>query len=358
MIPKIISEDEEALEHFQFVTINGKLEVEEKGKLARPARDYRNTAKEGIRLAFQGVSISQATKILQKTLPNYVYTETAYKNSTAIVEAIKFHENGLRLHAEINKLWVASRGNKYDKGNRNIKLEVKDDYVEVRIKYPYDGSWIVGKAYFGKEYLPLLRELVSLTECREESYGVVITPSTIHVQVPIYLYLKFFSSKKVVGCGYVAGFDLNSDRLNLVVINDNKRILYKKTFWFTDVVSHGYPAERSREERLRAISEALDFASSVGVDYVVFEDLFNIRRRRFGKSRSGNRRISRFAKRDLLSHGVIKSLRMGFNVILVDAKGTTNSFLHKNVMQRFGLDRHMASAYLIALRGLKLIKSS
>lgn len=114
--------------------------VKEKDKLARLARDYRNTVKEGIRLAFQGVSTNKATKILQKTLPNYVYTETAYKNSTAIVEGIKFHENGVRLHAEINKLWIASRGNKYDKGNRNVKLEVKDDHVEVRIKYPYDGS--------------------------------------------------------------------------------------------------------------------------------------------------------------------------------------------------------------------------
>lgn len=32
-------------------------------------------------------------------------------------------------------------------------------------------------------------------------------------------------------------------------------------------------------------------------------------------------------------------------------------FCIRNVMSRFGLDRHMASAYLISLRGLKLVKS-
>lgn len=174
----------------------------------------------------------------------------------------------------------------------------------------------------------MLRELVSLAESREEGYGVVITPSTVHVQVPVCLYLKYFSEQRVVGYGYVAGFDLNSDRLNLVVINDNKSVLYKRTFWFSDVVSHGYPVERAKNERLGGISEALKFASSVGVDYVVFEDLFTIKRRRFVRGRSGNRRISRFAKRELLYHGVVRSLRMGFNVVIVNASGTSSSFLH------------------------------
>jgi len=76
-------------------------------------------------------------------------------------------------------------------------------------------------------------------------------------------------------------------------------------------------------------------------------------RRRFTKSKSGNRRISRFAKRQLLTHGVIKALRLGFNVILANPKGTTNSKEHEKVMKERGFDRHTASAYLIALRGLE-----
>jgi len=57
-----------------------------------------------------------------------------------------------------------------------------------------------------------------------------------------------------------------------------------------------------------------------------------------------------------LVHGVIKALRLGFNVILVNPKGTTNSEEREKVMREKGFDRHTASAYLIALKGLKVIK--
>ena len=98
--------------------------------------------------------------------------------------------------------------------------------------------------------------------------------------------------------------------------------------------------------------------SRVGVDYVVFEDLFLVRGRKFTRSMSGNRKITRFAKKQLLIHGVIKALRLGFNVILVNPKGTTNSEDHERVMREKGFDRHTASAYLIALKGLEVIKKT
>lgn len=43
--------------------------------------------------------------------------------------------------------------------------------------------------------------------------------------------------------------------------------------------------------RLNALSQALNFLSRIGVDYVVFEDLFLVKRK-FTRSRSGNRRVS------------------------------------------------------------------
>jgi hypothetical protein len=60
----------------------------------------------------------------------------------------------------------------------------------------------------------------------------------------------------------------------------------------------------------------------------------------------------------LLIHGVIKALRLGFNVILVNPKGTTNSEDHERVMREKGFDKHKASAYLTALRGLKVIENN
>jgi len=44
--------------------------------------------------------------------------------------------------------------------------------------------------------------------------------------------------------------------------------------------------------------------------------------------------------------------------MLVNPRGTSNTLTHKQVMREKGLDRHMASAYMIAYRGLKVIKNN
>jgi hypothetical protein len=46
----------------------------------------------------------------------------------------------------------------------------------------------------------------------------------------------------------------------------------------------------------------------------------------------------------MLIHGVIKALRLGFNVILVNPKGTTNLEEHEKVMREKGFDRHIVSS--------------
>ena len=350
----------EALENFQFVTINGKVIFEDKDKIVRIARAYSQVVKSAIRPLFDGKSVDELTKEFYNILPNYIYIETALKQAKTIVDGLLDREKDKILHAKVKRFWFGSRGNKSDKGNRNVKFHVFQDHVEVRVKDPW-GKWVHGKAYFGKEYLPLLHELEELAERKEEGYGAVVSFKhypMIHLQIPLWLYLKHFSSPKPNGYGLVAGFDLNSDRLNVVVVNKDGKVIAIKTFWYSDVARPGFPKGKAMALRLNALSQALNFLSRIGVDYVVFEDLFLVKRRKFTRSKSGNRKVSRFAKKQLLVHGVIKALRLGFNVILVNPKGTTNSEEHEKVMMEKGFDRHTASAYLIALRGLEVIKNN
>ena len=352
MRSKIIG-SREALENFQFVTINGEVEFDDISKISRIAYYYSKTVKAGIKLALEDVSLNEAVKELYNIIPYAFYAETAYKQALTLIK-----NNGNKV--EVRKRWIACRGNKSDKGNRGIKFHVKEDHVLIKVKDPW-GKWVIGKAYFGKEYLPLLSELEGLASKKEEGYGAVISFKhypMIHLQIPLWLYLKHFSVQKPNGYGFIAGFDLNSDRLNVVVINRESEVITTKTFWYSDVTRPGFPRDKARVFRLKALSETLNFLSRVGVDYVVFEDLFLVRGRKFTRSKNGNRKISRFAKKQLLIHGVIKSLRLGFNVILVNPKGTTNSEGHERVMMGKGFDRHTASAYLIALRGLEIIKNT
>jgi hypothetical protein len=343
----------ETIDNFQFVTINGRVEFEDVGKVARIAYYYSKAVKAGVNLALKGVSLNDAVKELYNIIPYAFYAETAYKQALALVE-----NNGNKV--EVRERWIACRGNKSDKGNRGIKFHVSEDRVLIKVKDPWD-KWIYGKAYFGKKYLPLLSELEELSRRKEEGYGAVVSFKDypmIHLQIPLWLYLKHFSSPKPVGYGLVAGIDLNSDRLNVVVVNEEGKVVTAKTWWYSEVVSHGFPKDKAKALRLNALSQALNSLSRIGVDYVVFEDLFLVKKRRFTRSRSGNRKITRFAKRQMLIHGVIKSLRLGFNVVLVIPKGTTNSEDHDKVMREKGFDRHTASAYLIALKGLEVIKNN
>ncbi|AEE94642.1 OrfB transposable element-related protein, IS605 [Acidianus hospitalis W1] len=343
----------ESIENFQFVTINGKVEFENVERISRIAYYYSKAVKAGINLALKGVSLNDAVKELYKIIPYAFYAETAYKQALALVE-----NKGSKV--EIRKKWIACRGSKGDNGNRGIKFHVFQDHVEVRVKDPW-GKWVHGKAYFGRKYLPLLSELKELSRRKEEGYGAVISFKhypMIHLQIPLWLYLKHFSSLKPNGYGLFAGFDLNSDRLNVVVINKDGEIIAKKTWWYSDVTRPGFPKGKARALRLNALSESLNFLSRIGVDYVAFEDLFLVKNRRFTRSKSGNRKVLRFAKRQMLTHGVIKALRLGFNVVLVNPKGTTNSEYHDKIMREKGFDRHTASAYLIALKGLEVIKNN
>ena len=84
----------EALDNFQFVTINGRVEFEDVGKVARIAYSHSKAVKAGINLALRGVSLNDAVKELYKIIPYAFYAETAYKQALALVES---NGNKLRL---------------------------------------------------------------------------------------------------------------------------------------------------------------------------------------------------------------------------------------------------------------------
>ena len=255
----------EALDNFQFVTINGKVVFEDKDKVVRIARAYSQVVKSAIKPLFDGKSVDELTKEFYNILPNYVYLETALKQAKTITDGLLEREEERHeiIHARIRKFWFASRGNKSDKGNRNVKFHVLKDHVEIKVKDPW-GKWVFGKAYFGKEYLPLLSELEELSRRKEEGYGAVISFKDypmIHLQIPLWLYLKHFSSPKPVGYGLIAGFDLNSDRLNVVVISKDGEIIANKTWRYSDVTRPGFPKGKAMALRLNALSQALNFLS-------------------------------------------------------------------------------------------------
>ena len=337
----------------EYVTIAGKLipiSNEDYVKLARLAWSFRRAVQVATRMVVKGMDSNDVLKELRRIL-NKAYADSAFKLAKAIVKGC-ITNGGNTLHVEIRKLFIISEGESDRCGNRNVRLE---DTALVKVRYPYDGSWIILRAEFGEEYLSLLRELVELARQKRASYnaGIAFRDGGIYIRisVPIQLYLKHFKKGDALG-ELVAGFDVNSDRVNLAIIDKYGRLVDVRAEWFPEATSPGFPREKARELRVRALAKLLRYCYTHGVGTVVFENLYDVRKRRFTKSKTANRKISRFAKRELLHYAIVMSLKYGFKVLLADPKGTTSSAEHGRFMMKHGLDRHTASAYLIALRGL------
>ncbi len=341
-----------------YVTIIGKLvpvNPEDYMKLVILAYDFRKAVLYATRMITKNIDPNSILRELRRML-NKAYGDSAYKIAKALVEGCRFN-GGEPKHIKIKKLFIVSMGEASRFGNRNVRLQSTD---LVRIKYPYDKSWLIFRVRFGEKYLKLIKELIELAKRKKISYGarIVFKKGKIyfHLLIPVVLYLKYFR-KGIANGNLIAGFDLNSDRINMVVIDRYGRIRDIKTEWFPEVTSHGYPRNKARARRLEALSKLLKYAYYHNVDTVVFENLLVIKKRKYTTNRNVNRKITRFAKKQLLQHSIVMAMKYGFKVYLVNPKGTSNSKEHEEVMKKYGLDKHTASAYLIALRGMERYKT-
>jgi len=338
----------------KYVTIIGKLvpvSPDDYIGLVRLAHDFRKALLYATRMITTGMNTNAILKELRSML-NKAYGDSAYKTAKTLFDGCR-HNGGNPKHIKVRKLFIISEGEASRLGNRNIRLESIDT---IKVKYPYDGSWLLFNAFFGEKYLPIIRELIELAKQKRISYGARISLRSgkiyLFLSIPTEFYLKHFGKGKAEG-KLIAGFDLNSDRINMVIIDRYGRIRHVKTERIPEVTSHGYPRGKAKARRLEALAKLLKYAYYHNVGTVIFENLLVIKKRKYTRSKKANRKITRFAKRELLQYGIVMAMKYGFKVLLVNPKGTTKSEKHDKVMERCGLDRHAASAYLIALGGME-----
>ena len=340
----------------EHVTVIGKIKQPDQGtylKLVKLAHEFSRCVSKAVKMLAKGLPKDVIVREITKDL-NLGYADTIYKIAKLIVEGCK--TNGSNpLKAKIKKKFIISRGFSSYKGNRNVRLVSTS---EVLVRIPKDG-WIRLEVEFGRKYLPLIGELVQKSLNKELSYTAKIVFRNgkiyLHVSVPLELYLKYFGNGKARG-ELTASFDVNSDRINMVIVDRRGIIRDVKVKHFPEVTSHGFPKDKAKNLRLNALAELLNYAYHHGVGIILFEDLELIKSRKFTKSKKANRKISKFAKAQLLQYGMIRALRMGFEVYLVNPSYTSK--LGKKIQKFLGIDIHTASAYLLALKflGFKVSK--
>ena len=150
-----------------------------------------------------------------------------------------------------------------------------------------------------------------------------------------------------------AGFDFNPDRINMVIVDTNGEIRDIKNEHFHEVTSHGFPRNKAKAIRQEALSRLVKYAREHGVRYFIVEKLEKPKTKT--RSKKTNRKISRFTLREYLNQMEILVKKVDGKLIKVNPAFTSIDAIP--LARKLGLDRHTASAYLIALRGLFFLKN-
>ncbi len=330
-------------------TIVGRIILDEipLAKLINLMRLFRDAVEYAHILLFrEKLSEAEIKRKLTKMLSNAWYAYSAIKIAKLYKEQPKI---------KLRKPLLYSVGATIEKGNRNIRIIATD---KILIKIPHaDGKheWIEAKVKFGRKYFTIIKELVS----GNYSYGAGVTIKLrsgnedwrktfrnmmfLYLNIPLELYLKYFEKKVKVRPNnkLFAGFDFNVDRINMAIVDRYGRLRDTKNVHFAETVN--YDKDKSKTVRQRALSELVAYAVAHGVKYFVIENLSKPRKIK------GNLRKWTIREYTHQMHMLVKKV----NGTLIKVNPAYTSVDAIGIAMTKGLDKHTASAYLIAIRGIK-----
>jgi len=331
-------------------TIVGKIEFEndtDKALLLYTMRLFRDAVEFAHNLLRKRLPKKEIVKLLtSRVLNNKWYSISAYTKA-------KLYDK--QPYLKLRKPQLYSVGSSDEGGNRNIKFV---DPNLVKIKIPSANGrhrWILCKVEFGKKQIPIIKQVIG----KKTSYGAGVSlrksKFVLYVNVPLEIYTE--KMKKNIRSNskpkHFAGFDFNADRINMVIFDENGEIRDIKSEHFPEITSHGFRKNKARTIRQEALARLVKYAREHGVKYFVVERLE--KPRTITKNKIANRKISRLALKEYLSQMEILVRKVGGRLIRVDPAYTSIDAVP--LARKLGLDRHTVSAYLIAIRGLLLLKS-
>ncbi len=332
------------------VTVVGRLVIPDEvsaSRLLLLMRKFRDAVEIAHSLLYKkGLSESEVKRRLTKYLSNAWYAYSAIKVAKLYRE---------QKHIRLRKPQLYSVGSSDERGNRNIKL-VETNRVLIKIPHEANGhEWVECKVLFGKRRIPIINELisgfytygagVSIKVKKGEDWRDVWSRRLIlYLNIPINLYAKYMGSSVTNTSSNIlllAGFDFNVDRVCMAIVDSAGRLRDTKTVFFSNAVNT--PREVSKSMREEALAELVKYAVAHGVKYLVVEDLERPRRVE-GK-------VGKWALRQYIQH--MRVLAKRFNLDVLEVNPVYSSIDAIGVALAQGLDKHTASAYLIALRGLR-----
>ena len=319
--------------------------------------------------------------IAKRFLPLAHYAYTACRLVYEICASCKELKIPLTEVEFSNWLFVECRGDPSAKGNQGIKLL---DITTCKAKLLVDYGKLCDFVFKvsppkSRRFRVMVEELLTLCNERKASYDARLyinsyCPGRVYgvLQVTVleWLWRKYVQRDPEVitprEAEYVLGLDVNADNVTWCLVDLDGKLVEHGAIYFTHLVTQGRHSKGARgfviRELHKLFAEQKLYKKRKFVAAVENPEVLS--RLKLVWIRSGERKHERYNYwvsifRPSLVHDIVQVAdEWSITCIPVNPRGTTDSHEHREVMKRFGIDRHRASAYLIALRALVQLKQS
>jgi len=304
-------------------------------------------------------------RVAYDVIPNRRYADSV------VVLVMGIYESCRQVGVDLNKVelggWLMFQQSEKEYPPRNITLKGVDEaWVTV---FGYDGESrriklrISTSGAFKKLLDALLREKQPynpriVLKAWNVRGGKLYVKGELHVAVPLDFYHKYMTRYRRNYGKLYGGVDVNTDRINLAIVDEQGSLRDTYTFWFREVTARGYSRRKARSVIGMRVHEMLKYAYHHGIKILFLENPEVLGKLKLLWIRNGRRlhrnynwKVATF-RSSIIEMIAMKAPLYSIKVVYVDPKGTTSSKEHDEVMRKYRLDSHTASAYIIALRGL------
>ncbi|KUO88204.1 MAG: hypothetical protein AT712_07225 [Caldivirga sp. CIS_19] len=161
----------------------------------------------------------------------------------------------------------------------------------------------------------------------------------VQVTVPMDVYYEYMARHRRNASKLIGGVDVNTDRINLAIANENGELIDHRTFWFSEVTARGFPRYKAWSIIGVRIHEMLNYAYHHGVKTLFLENPEVLGRLRLMWIRSGDRNHENYNhKVSIFRSSIIERIAMKAPLYSIETKyvnprGTTNSTKYDELMR-------------------------
>ena len=170
--------------------------------------------------------------------------------------------------------WLMFQQSELEYPAKSITLKPGYEFNITTIRYNGATGRVVLKPTIPKIYKALLDAIITrrveyMSRVVVKDYGArsnqLWVHGEIHITVPLNIYYEHMAKHRRNNGRLVGGVDVNADRFNLAIIDEDGELIDHKTFWFSEVTARGFPRHRAWSIIGMRVHEMLNYAYNNGV---------------------------------------------------------------------------------------------